>query len=322
MYDSSDMTTRRSFLAAGAAAFVPGARAKGTVSPTEFRRRLEGPICSVPTVYNADYSLDLVSFRKIVETGVKSGCAGFALTSGNNQYDRLSYDEIKQLTRTLVEAVAGRGLTIAATGPWWTGQVADYAKYAAELGADAVQVQLPAQGGSASQLEHFRQAAQAARRAIVLHGQVPIPLMRKLVEMDEISAYKEEYPAMYSREVFEEFGSRINIFAGGQKGNFLTFRPFGMKAYYSTFSTFAPAVAKEFWTAVKANDMAAASRVVLRYDVPFFRGTPLGAWTHAYWRGTLEVHGVAKRFLRPPEESLTDAQIAGIRDFQRKLGLL
>jgi len=322
MYDAGKMSTRRSLLLSAGAALAPGARASGAVSPAEFRRRLEGPICSAPTVYNADFSLDLASFRRVVECGVKAGCSAFTLTSGNNQYDRLSYDEIKGLTRTLVEAVAGRGLTIGATGPWWTGQAVDYARYAAGVGVDAVQVQLPPQGSTASLVEHFRQAARAAGRAIVLHGQIPAPLMRKLVEMDEISAYKEEYPPMYSREIFEEFGGRLNIFAGGQKGNFLTYRPFGMKAYYSTFSTFAPAVAREFWTAVRNNDMAAAGKIVLRYDVPFFRGTPVGAWTHAYWRGTLEAHGLAKRFLRPPEESLTDAHIAGIREFQRKLGLL
>jgi len=312
------MTTRRTFLTVSAAAALNAKPA----SPAQFRARLVGAICSVPTVYKEDRSLDLESFKRIVDTGVSAGCSAFTLTSGNNQYDRLSYEEIKQLTRALVEAVAGRGLTIAATGPWWTGKVVSYAKYARELGADAVQVQLPAQGDQASQLEHFREAARAAQRAIVLHGQVPIPLLRKLVEMDEISAYKEEYPALYSREVFEEFGKRINIFAGGQKGNFITFWPYGMKAYYSTFSTFAPKVTREFWSAIQAYDLDRAGRVVTRYDVPFFRGAPFGSWTHAYWRATLEVHGIAKRFLRQPEVTFDGQQVAKVREFQKQLGLL
>jgi hypothetical protein len=42
-----------------------------------------------------------------VETGVKAGCSAFALTAGNSQYDRLLYEEIRQLTRTLVEAAPG-----------------------------------------------------------------------------------------------------------------------------------------------------------------------------------------------------------------------
>ena len=312
--------TRRAFVAfpAAAAPALPPA----PITPALFRQKLEGPICSVPTVYNQDRSLDLVSFKRIIETAVKGGCTAFALTSGNNQYDRLSYDEIKQLTRALIEGVAGRGLTIAATGPWWTGQVVDYARFARDLGADAVQVHLPAQGDEASLLEHFRAAASAARRAIVLHGQVPIPLLRKLVGIDEISAYKEEYGALYSREVFEEFGKRINIFAGGQKGNFLTFWPYGMRAYYSTFSTFSPKVTREFWNAVKAHDLDRAGLTVTRYDVPFFRGTPFGAWTHAYWRATLEVHGIATRYLRQPEVTFDDAQVAKVRDFQKQLGLL
>jgi dihydrodipicolinate synthase/N-acetylneuraminate lyase len=312
------MNTRRVFLASAAGPFL----ASGSVSPAVFRERLRGPICSAPTVYREDRSLDLESFRRIIETGVKAGCTAFTLTSGNNQYDRLSYEEIKQLTRTLVETVAGRGLTIAATGPWWTGQVVDYARFARTLGADAVQVQLPAQGDRESLLEHFRQAARASRCAIVLHGQAFVPLLRELVKIDEISAYKEEYPALYTREVFEEFGERINIFAGGQKGNFLTYWPYGMRAYYSTFSTFSPKVAKEFWNAVQTRDIAAAGRVVTRYDVPFFRGTPFGSWTHAYWRATLEAHGIAKRFLRQPEVSFDDSQVAAVRDFQKKLGLL
>jgi len=315
-------TPSRRALLASAAAALAGARAEAAITPGEFRRKLEGPICSVPTVYQADGSLDLESFRRIVEAGVKAGCSAFALTSGNSQYDRLLDEEIRQLTRTLVEAVAGRGLTIGATGPWWTGQVVAYARFAAEAGVDAVQVQMPAYGDNESLEAHYRAAARAAKRAIVLHGQIPVPLLRKLAQMDEISAYKEEYPALYSREVFEEFGRRINIFAGGQKGNFLSFRPYGMRAYYSTFSTFAPGVTRKFWSAVKSNDMTAAGEIVMRYDVPFFRGTPLGAWTQAYWRGTLEVFGIAKRFTRPPEKPVSDGELAGIRQFHKKLGLL
>src|SRR4051812_64675 len=142
------------------AACLPGARSARSVStPSDFQKELKGPICSVPTVYEENFRVDPVGFRNIVNTGVKAGCRVFALTAGNSQYDRLTYDEVKELTRTLVKSVAGRGLTIAATGPWWTGQVIDYARFAENAGADALQVFLPAFGDNDTLFEHFQKIA-------------------------------------------------------------------------------------------------------------------------------------------------------------------
>src|SRR5438876_2991024 len=141
---------RRQFLAGAGAMFI---------RPLEFKVQLRGPINSIPTVYTADHRMDFDGVRNLVETGVKAGCKVFALTAGNSQYDRLTYDEIRQLARVMVEAVAGRGMTIAATGPWWTGQAVDYARYAASLGADAVQVFLPGYADNDTLYEHFRQIA-------------------------------------------------------------------------------------------------------------------------------------------------------------------
>ena len=174
---------RRQWLRAALVSIAGGAAraatSRSTLSPQEFREQLDGPICSVPTVYRGDFSLDHEGFRNVLETGVKAGCRVFTLTAGNNQYDRLTYGEIKQLTRTFVEAVAGRGLTIAATGQWWTGQAVDYAKYAASLGTDALQVQVPAYGDEALLVGHFRQIAAAGPPSIVLHGQVALPLLER-----------------------------------------------------------------------------------------------------------------------------------------------
>src|SRR4051794_26946922 len=119
------------------------------------------------------------------------------MTAGNSQYDRLTYDEIKKLTQRLVQSAKGRGLTIAATGPWWTGQCVDYARFAAQAGADAVQVFLPTYGDEDMLFDHFRQIAAASKLSIVLHGQVPLPLLKRLMTIESIVAYKEEYPPAY-----------------------------------------------------------------------------------------------------------------------------
>lgn len=305
--------TRRSILA-GLPLLARPTRASITAS--QFKENLVGPICSVPTVYDEKFAIDYAGIRAIVECGLKSGCRVFTLTAGNNQYDRLTYEEIKSLTAALVKSVAGRGMVIGATGQWWTGQAVDYARFAESSGVDAVQIFLPTYGDENSLANHFQQIAKATSRAIVLHGQVPLPLLKRLMEIETVVAYKEEYPAIYSVEVFSRYRKRLNIFAGGQKSHYLMYQPFGMKAYYSTFSTFAPAVPKQFWSACQRGDSAAAVRVTEQYDVPFF-----SKFSHAFWRATLEHFGMAKRFLRPPEVSFTPTQVAEVGTFYRQLGL-
>lgn len=308
--------SRRHYLTIAAGALVAARSARATPNADEFRRQLRGPILSVPTVYTEDFRLDMEGFRKIVDTGVKAGAHVIGLTAGNSQYDRLTYDEIKQLTRRLVQSTRGRGLTIAATGPWWTGQAVDYARFAESAGADALQVFLPPYGDEDMIFDHYRKIAAATKLGIVLHGQAPLPLLKRLLTIDSVVAYKEEYPPAYSVEVFALYGNRLNIFAGGQKSRYLMFQPYGMQAYYSTFSTFAPEIPKRFWAACEKKDFEAAREIVTRYDVPFFH-----EWSHPFWRATMEYFGVAKRYVRPPDRSFTDQQVRDLKVFYTKLGL-
>jgi dihydrodipicolinate synthase/N-acetylneuraminate lyase len=88
----------------------------------------------------------------------------------------------------------------------------DYAKFAESSGVDAVQVMLPAYGDEDMVFDYFRQIAGATSRAIVLHGQVPLPLLKRILAFETIVALKEEYPPVYSVEVFTRYGKRLNIF--------------------------------------------------------------------------------------------------------------
>lgn len=317
---------RRSFLKTGATGlglavssrsrFISAAVVKNPRSPEDFKRQLRGPILSVPTTYTADFRVDYDGVKRMIEQAAKAGVRVFALTAGNNQYDRLTYDEIKQLTRVMVETVAGRGVTIAATGPWWTSPAVDYARYAESVGADAVQVLNPSAGDDEGRFEHYKAVAAATRLGLVVHGPANLPLMKRLATIDSVVAIKAEFTVDYTVSLYEFLRGRWNIFQGGQKSQFLAYVPYGMQAYYSTFSTFAPEVAMNFWSAVQSNDLKKAGEVVLKYDIPFFQ-----KWSHPFWRATLEHFGLASRYLRPPERGFTDAQMAEVKSFYEGLGL-
>ena len=313
---SRDTVTRRRLLGVlGAAPLAAYAQRKPS-SPDEFKARLRGPILSFPTVYNQRFGIDFDAIRRIIDTGIRAGVGVVALTRGNNQYDSLTYDEERQLTRIVVESAGARAAVIAATGPWWTEQAVDFARYATSLGVDAVQIAMPPEGTDDSYAEHFRLVAASTPRAIVIHGQPSMALWRRLQPMENIVAFKEEFTPDYSLQIYAEFGDRWNIFAGGSKARLLTYLPYGMRAYYSAFSTFAPQIAMRFWHAVEHADIAAAAQVVLRYDVPFFE-----RWTMPFWTATLERFGVARRYLRPPAVSFSDLEMKRVDKFYRDLGL-
>ena len=294
---------------------------RSRITPVEIRRKLRGPILSFPNCFTADFQLDFPGMGRMIDQAIQHGVGVVTLTSGNSGYDTLSFDEIKRLTSFMVEAVDGRVLTIAATGPWWTGQALEYAEFAEAAGADAVQVQMPSRGDDDGQLKHFQQIASTVKLPLVLQGTPSLTLWKRLLTIESLVAFKEESNPLYTLPLFRDFGDRLSIFAGGQDSRFLLYRPYGMQAYYSVFTSFAPEIAMQFWKAVDDNRVADAHQLVLRYDVPFFEQWERGGAAHAFWRATLEHFGMASRWLRPPEHSFTDTQMQEVRTFYDRLGL-
>jgi dihydrodipicolinate synthase/N-acetylneuraminate lyase len=258
----------------------------------------------------------------MIRLGLANGVGVYELTAGNSQYNVLSFDEVKQLTRVVVEAVGGRGIVIAATGPWWTGQAVDYARYAESVGADAVQVLLPPGGSDDGYVEHFRKIAAATKIAIVLQGDMPPRLIERFIQIPSIVSMKEDGTEDYYVQIVKQFGRRLAIFCGGQKRRYLIGQPFGSPAYFSFFITFAPEIAVRFYEAVKKDDLEAARAIVERYEKPVFDFCSAGpCGFHAYWRAFMEHFGVAKRYVRPPADSCSDEDMRRVTALCDRLGL-
>lgn len=286
-------------------------------TPDGFRRALVGPIQSQPTPFTEKLEVDHESVRRIVRRGLHYGVRTYELTAGNSKYFALSYEEIKQLTRTLVEAVDGNGITIAATGAWWTDRAVDYARYAESVGADAVQILMPSpHGDEASLVRHFEAIAKAVRLPIVLHGQYDDSLLTKLVHIETIVAMKEDAALDYYIDRIIGFGDRLNIFGGGAESRYLVGYPYGATAYFATYTGFAPDIAMKFWHLVLQGDVKGAAKVTEQYDYPFIK-----QFSIPWWHATLEYFGVAKRYLRPPMVAYTDEQMKSVKQFFDQQGI-
>src|SRR5438874_3946486 len=146
-------SSRRGFLefvaaAGGALAMAPRASlaGPGIAAPpgfSGFQQRLLGPIYSNPCPFTADLKPDDAAQKKGIARALRHGIGVFAATAGNTKYATLRFDEIKHVNRVMIECVAGKALAIAATGDWDTPQAVAFARYARDIGADALQVLSP-----------------------------------------------------------------------------------------------------------------------------------------------------------------------------------
>jgi len=313
---------RREFLRAGTllgtatalATTLQGAAAH--VTPAEFKQRLRGPIVSIPTPFTSDFRLDGAGLRRMIEMDLQNQITIFELTAGDSQYSFLAYSEIKQLARMVSEAVGTRGMSIIGTGPWWTERTVDFARYVESVRGTALQVLKPPAGDDDEVVEHYRQVAAATQMPIVLHGDFATPLLKKLVQIDSIVALKEDISLSYYIDGMIRFGKRINCFSGGGLDWFMVAQPYGANAYFDSYATFFPEVAVRFWQAVQRGDYATETDIIEKYDHPFIQN-----FSAPFWHATLEYFGVAGRYLRPPQRSYSDAEMANVKQFYDKLGV-
>jgi dihydrodipicolinate synthase/N-acetylneuraminate lyase len=113
-----------------------------------------------------------------------------------------------------------------------------------------------------------------------------------------------------------KYGHRVNIYCGGAESRFLVGYPYGAKAFFSTYTTFAPDISMQFWKAIQQDDVKAAVEITKRFDHPF-----IARFSHPFWHATLEYFGVARRHMRPPQTTYTDAQMAEVKQFFDSQGL-
>jgi 4-hydroxy-tetrahydrodipicolinate synthase len=315
-------TVGGSGLALAASAAPADETTRPRLSPGEVKDRVRGPILTMPTPFTADFQIDDAGIRRMIALGLANDVGVYELTAGNSQYDVLSEEEIQRLTRTVVEAVGGRGIVIAATGAWWTGQAVQYARFAESVGADALQVLLPP-GSDAGYVQHFRRLADATKMPLLLQGALPLSLIEELVKIPYVVGMKEDGPDTYYVEVARRFGKRLAIFCGGQKRRYLIGRPHGSPAWFSFFITFAPVIAVRFRQAIEANDLETARDIVEKYEKPVFDFCSAGPrGFHAYWRALLEHFGVAQRYVRPPQESCNAEDLRKVAALCDRLGLV
>lgn len=160
------------------------------------RETLVGPWAGLPVAWDEDDRFDEATYRADVAHCCEAGVPGVYTAGTSGEFYAMELDEFKAVTRATVEECHARGkpAMIGCTSTYNLG-AARRAAYAAEIGADAVQVALPfwMEVGDAQVVPYFKEVASAS-------GGLPLSVYetlraKKALTLDQHRAIKAAVPS-------------------------------------------------------------------------------------------------------------------------------
>ncbi len=299
----------------------------------EIRAALTGPFGSVRTPFLEDGGIDYDGLRSVIDFNIDGGSKTVLLTAGDSNYLLLSDEEILKVTQVAAEHTAGRAMVVAADRYYWTGRSVEFGRQVRQMGADVLMVLPPdwASSCTAQTLsEHFAAVAEEIPVMVVTNIFSPrgmefgLETLKVLLQqVPGIVAIKDDFCGQFARRMSLLVHEHWAVFSGGQKQNHLDLHPYGCDGYLSTFASYCPRVAHEYWDAIQAGNIEKARQIVETYDMPLFDYLPgLTGGFDAGMHGMLELYGIAQRWRRKPYYSLNDEEMDALKSFLQGLSVL
>ena len=196
------------------------------------QRPFRGVFPVVPTIFDADGTLDLAGQRRCVDFMIDAGSDGLCILANFSEQFALADDERDLLTREILGHVAGRVPVIVTTTHFSSAVCAARSHRAQDLGAAMVMVMPPYHGatlrvGEQQVAEFFRSVCGAidiplmVQDAPVAGTPLPAPLLARLAnELPNLRYFKIEVPqaAQKLRELIALGGAAIEGPWDGEEG--------------------------------------------------------------------------------------------------------
>ncbi|RST74290.1 2,4-dihydroxyhept-2-ene-1,7-dioic acid aldolase [Siminovitchia acidinfaciens] len=138
----------------------------------EAKERLKGSIAPVVTPFNEDESLDLETFKSLIDWQIESGSHGISVTGTSGEPSSLTVEERLTVMETAMKAVAGRVPFVPGTGSTNHNETMRMTKAAQEMGADGAMVIVPYYNrpNQHALYKHFKTVADSVDIPIILYN--------------------------------------------------------------------------------------------------------------------------------------------------------
>ena len=238
------------------------------------RETLTGPWAGLPVAWTNDDRFDEATYRADVARCCEAGVPGVYTGGTTGEFYAMEFDEFEAVTRATIEEcrALGKPVMIGCTSTYNLG-AARRAAYAAEVGADAIQVALPywMEIGDGQIAPFFKEIVDAS-------GGLPLSIYettraKKILTLDQHRAIKDAVPSYlmvkanggtlgYTPEGCQALSEFVNVFISEAK--FGELGRLGAKGGCSAIVYWNPRVILSLWQQVEQHEWANADATCLR----------------------------------------------------------
>ena len=308
------------------------------MTPTDFRKSLNGPIVAMTTHFTADDRIDVDAIKRLTEFYIEQGIRIVIADGSTGEFASLSEEERRLVIKTVVETSRGRLTVIAGTACAGTKLTIELTKYAESVGADGVMITPPYYGfgGWEGLKKHYRMISEATDIGIVVYFSGAVmhtvsnvlakpELMLELAEAGQgkISGFKDASGNFhFYRSVCKLLKDKVAVMGSNGMNYYLYGHQFGGPCYLTGLGNIWPKVEIEFDAALKRGDLAAALKIVNEKDLPYLKATVATGTYNGAVKALMEMTGLPGGLMRAPFLDCTREQKEMLRKACTEIGLL
>ena len=275
---------------------------------------MQGVFPILVTPFNEDWTIDEESLRRLIDFDIEAGVHGLGIALGSEVF-KLTEAERGQLTRIVVDQVAGRVPVVVNTGAAATDLAVFYSRMAEDAGADGLMV-LPAVSPAApvnqdEVLEYFQAVSDAVSIPIFVQdtntAHVPADLAVRIAgSCRQVTHIKvESMPVMEAvASMVETAGDKLTVFGGAGGAFFIEELRSGSLGTMPWATQ--PHEFVEIWNLCRKGDEEAAKEVFIRKLFPISRISGTGMF-YEIQKEILRQRGIIRTaIVRRPSPAMSD----------------
>ncbi|MDK2781392.1 MAG: 4-hydroxy-tetrahydrodipicolinate synthase [Archaeoglobi archaeon] len=311
------------------------------MEPEKFRERCKGVLTLVPTAFKDNYELDIEALKEHVSFLVENGVHGIIPAGSTGEFSSMSEEEIKKVISATVDVAKGRTLVIAGTAHSGTHETIKLAKYAEDVGCDAVMVVTPYYFKEREEgiFNHYKMIAESIDIAVMPYNN-PWVANGIIYSFELVERFANEIPnivalkdvtgnSAYIYELLKRVGDKIAILPYAETEFTMLCFLLGCPGTISLISNIAPKEAIEFWRAAyEERDAKKALEILEKFEL-FNRlmnrliikfGIP--AYLHVIKHALSLLNRPCGLPMRPPLLPLKEDEVQELRRALVKMGLM
>jgi len=304
------------------------------VTRDELKRLIQGPIATLPTAMDDAYRVDLGVMTELTRWWVDSGLvrdrAPLKVAAAMGEGPDLDDDEWPRLLRTVVDAAGPNASVICALKPKNTLHTIDDAKRAQDLGAVALQIDLPIFHSPTQDdmVRFFTDISDAVDAGIMIYNtfwfgppSLTAASMRRLGDAERVVAIKWAVPPDVDYDEMRHFAASVNVIDNSSQP--VRCHRNGGRGFIDPTTAPYPAHALAIWDALELGNYDQAQAEFDRVTLPlrqFMAASAQRSGGYRVFKGTMAAVGRPVGPPRPPTLPLDDAELSDLRNLVASFG--